>query len=63
MKDWMLIVILFTLLAVLLFCSGYISATHTESRWRTECIKRGVAEYDSVTGEWRWKRNTEVLPE
>ena len=27
-------------------------------RW--ECVKRGVAEYDKVTGEWQWKPEFQV---
>ena len=23
--------------------------------WQSECVRRGVAEYDSKTGEWKWK--------
>ncbi len=34
-----------------------------EKKWQAECVNRGVAEYGSVTGEWRWKRDAEVLPE
>ena len=38
------------------FGSGFVFGVDGAGvKWRTECIKRGVAEYDSVTGEWRWK--------
>jgi len=28
---------------------------HRDYCWRRELIKRNLAEYDIVTGEWRWK--------
>lgn len=27
----------------------------TVSKWQSECVRRGVAEYDQTTGKWRWK--------
>lgn len=25
-----------------------------DERWRRECVKRGVAGYDTTTGDWQW---------
>lgn len=27
----------------------------TNYNWQKECIKHGVAQYNSVSGEWEWK--------
>ena len=42
------------------FAIGYISgavivASIVQAYWKTNAVKRGFAEYDAKTGEWRWK--------
>lgn len=27
----------------------------SERSWRREAVRRGFAEYDSITGKWKWK--------
>ncbi len=54
------VILLFALSA---FLGALVSFDNTTKQWQSECIKRGVAEYDSVTGTWMWKRTFDVLPE
>ena len=39
------------------FVVGFLTGEVEEKdRWRKELIKRGLAEYNSDTGEWKWKQ-------
>lgn len=32
-----------------------IGASLSDNNWEKECVNRGVAEYNQITGEWQWK--------
>lgn len=49
---WLLAIDL--LLGVVLMVAVTMRET-TVSKWQSECVRRGVAEYDQTTGKWRWK--------
>ena len=49
-------------IVLLLYISSAMAYVRTEQKWQDECAKRGFAEYDSVTREWRWKRDVDVTP-
>jgi hypothetical protein len=46
---WFLLVVDLFLSLMLWVCAD------TRIKWKREAIRRGYAEYDSVTAEWRWK--------
>jgi hypothetical protein len=34
-------------------------ANSYRKRWQRECVKHGVAQYNSTTGTWEWKERHE----
>ncbi len=54
MKDNLINVGAFIVFAAVWFVAGYhTGGGHRDAHWRKECVRMGVAEYDSKTGEWR----------
>ena len=52
----MMVVVFAMLFAVAMFFSGYKAGIiRTERRYQHEAIEVNAAEYDTETGEWRWK--------
>ena len=51
------------ILVVAGFCSiGFVLGQKaTISRWQNEMIRRGYAEHDAKTGEWKWIDGKELL--
>jgi uncharacterized membrane protein YkvI len=58
MKDWhgvfvgVLVILTFTFVGVSLMRAGYVWGREV---MQDEAVEHGAAEYDSVTGEWKWK--------
>lgn len=50
-EDASLKVACLTLFAVFI---AMVSFGISNTIWKRQCIDRGVAEYDRVTGEWKW---------
>lgn len=51
----------YSLTMTILFSLEAFSHKRDQADWRKQCIARGVAEYDKVTGEWKWTK--EIAPE
>ena len=55
--------LLFTCLGVILAAALMGTVVYVEAweeankHWQTECVKRGVAEYNATTGKWQWKES------
>lgn len=46
--------IVFLAILTLLFGVARCTEYFTNLHWQKECVERGVAEYDDLTGEWKW---------
>ena len=48
--------ILLFILACFVFFVGYmVAAKNEDNRWKSKCVERGYAEYNSTNGVWQWK--------
>lgn len=53
-KAGCLVVVILAFVGGVICTSTFTTETICNSRWQREAVARGVAEYDSTTGEWKW---------
>ena len=56
MDDWAAgCVAVLSAMIVGMACGSWLTFDVMRANWREEAVKHGAAEYDSTTGNWRWK--------
>ena len=58
-EDWKELIaeliVLIIMVVMVFLVGGAIGARDTREDYQKQAIEKGFAEYDSVTGEWKWK--------
>lgn len=54
-NDWKELIAVAVLVILCFFVGVVAGANSEEDQYQKQAIEKGFAEYDSVTGEWKWK--------